>query len=229
MPSDEHPSATLDLDPCADLDLKTPVDPAAPMDERDIALVQKTWARAVRLGEETVGKVLFMQVLKIAPEAIALFPQLNDVPKERLYSVGSPLVAYGAKIVSTLTEGIGMLTDVPSLVPFLKSALPDLIPAATKEHYGVIGQAALTSLEFALSHYWTEPVKNAWLKIWTTIVSIVFPDEGKSVKSVIKEGDPLPSGKFIFRGFPPEKIDLKEYVGKRSILMLAFPGAFTPV
>merc|ERR1711953_240422 len=72
---------------------------------------------------------------------------------------------------------IGMLTDLPALVPVLKTALPDLFPGAVKEHYGVVGQAALNSLEIALGRYWQEPVKNAWLKIWTTIVSVMFPEE----------------------------------------------------
>merc|ERR1712060_704566 len=45
------------------------------------------------------------------------------------------------------------------------------------EHYGVVGQAVLNSLAIALGRYWQEPVKNAWLKTWTTIVSVMFPEE----------------------------------------------------
>merc|ERR1712151_1198853 len=128
------------------------------------------------MGAETVGKVLFMQIFTIAPEAIALFP-FRDYPQERLYKVGSPLIDYGAKIVNTLNVAIGMLNDLPSLVPVLRTALPDLFPGAEKVHYGVVGQAALNSLAIALGRYWTEPVKNAWLKIWTTVVSVMFPEE----------------------------------------------------
>merc|ERR1712019_275947 len=108
--------------------------------------------------------------------AIGLFP-FKDYPQERLYKVGSPLIPYGANIVNTLNVAIGMLTDLPALVPVLRTALPDLFPGAQKPHYGVVGQAALNSLEIALGGYWTEAVKNAWLKIWTTVVAVMFPEE----------------------------------------------------
>merc|ERR1712187_288710 len=54
---------------------------------------------------------------------------------------------------------------------------PGLFPGAQKEHYGIVGQAALNSLAIALGRYWQEPVKNAWLKIWNTVVAVVFAEE----------------------------------------------------
>merc|ERR1712187_866832 len=81
------------------------------------------------------------------------------------------------KVVNGVNVAIQMLTDLPAFVPILKIALPGLFPGAQKEHYGVVGQAALNSLAIALGRYWTEPVKNAWLKIWTTVVSVMFPEE----------------------------------------------------
>merc|ERR1712187_557449 len=113
---------------------------------------------------------------------------MGDYPQERLYKVGSPLVEYGATIVNTLNVAIGMLNDLPALVPVLKSALPGLFPGAQKEHYGVVGQAALNSLAIALGGYWKDPVKNAWLKIWTTIVSVMFEKEEANLE-VAHEGD----------------------------------------
>ena len=32
----------------------------------------------------------------------------------------------------------------------------------------------------------------------------------------------------LHSGFPPEKIDLKEYTSNKSILLIGLPGAFTP-
>merc|ERR1712107_156210 len=61
---------------------------------------------------------------------------------------------------------------------------------AQKEHYGIVGQAALNSLAIALGRYWKEPVKNAWLKIWTTVVSVLFPaEEAKADESVEAKPD----------------------------------------
>merc|ERR1712014_420443 len=84
--------------------------------------------------------------------------------------------------VNTLNVAIQMLNDLPALVPVLKTALPGLFPGAQKEHYGIVGQAALNSLAIALGRYWQEPVKNAWLKIWNTVVAVVFAEEEKTQK-----------------------------------------------
>ena len=32
----------------------------------------------------------------------------------------------------------------------------------------------------------------------------------------------------LHSGFPPEKIDLKEYTSNKSVLLVGLPGAFTP-
>merc|ERR1712187_554078 len=122
-----------------------------------------------------------------APGAIALFP-FKDYPQERLYKVGSPLIEYGANVVNTLNVAIQMLNDLPALVPVLKQALPTLFPGAEKEHYGVVGQAALNSLAIALADKWTDAVKTSWLKIWTTIVSVIFPENLSAASSPTAEG-----------------------------------------
>merc|ERR1712232_795813 len=120
-------------DPCFGLDLDSPVDLSAPLDARDVAIVQQTWSRVASLGAETVGKVLFSQVFKVAPEAIALFP-FKDVPQNELYAAGGALEKYGRRIVTTVDRGIKNLDDLVVLVPILKTAVPPLFPGATKEH-----------------------------------------------------------------------------------------------
>jgi len=43
----------------------------------------------------------------------------------------------------------------------------------------------------------------------------------------IKAGDKIPSIEFDF-GFPPEKINVAEYVKGKKVIILGLPGAFTP-
>jgi hypothetical protein len=163
-----------EADHCFGLDIVSPVDLNAPLDARDVELVQKTWARTASLGAATVGKVVFQHVFALAPEAIALFP-FKDVPKDKLYLPGGDLEKYGTRIVMTFDTGIKNLGDLGIVVPILKEHVPPLFPGAAKEHYGIIGQAIVNSLFFANGPVFTDAVKNSWLKVWTTIVSVLFP------------------------------------------------------
>lgn len=45
----------------------------------------------------------------------------------------------------------------------------------------------------------------------------------------IKQGDRLPQGIKLYKGFPPEMVDLAEYIGERFVIVVGFPGAFTPI
>ena len=66
-----HPAPlTVDLD-------RPPVDLAAPLDERDIELVQQTFQRVAMLGSNTIGRLLFLNIFKLAPSALELFPQAS--------------------------------------------------------------------------------------------------------------------------------------------------------
>jgi peroxiredoxin len=41
-------------------------------------------------------------------------------------------------------------------------------------------------------------------------------------------GFKIPSNIELHKGFPPEKVNLSEYVAGRSVLLVGLPGAFTP-
>lgn len=41
-------------------------------------------------------------------------------------------------------------------------------------------------------------------------------------------GFKIPSGVELHKGFPPEKVDLANYVAGRNVIVVGLPGAFTP-
>jgi hypothetical protein len=152
------------------------------------------------------------------------------------------LATHASAVVSTVATAVGLLRDLPTLVPVLQ----DLGKkhggyGVIAEHYDVVGQALIKSLATALSDKFTESVKNSYLKMYTVVKDTMVAaapapepppaaaEEPPKEKYVIKEGDALPNGNFIYMGFPPEKVDFKEYVGLRSVIILCFPGAFTPI
>eukprot|EP00933_Yihiella_yeosuensis_P025877 TRINITY_DN2006_c0_g3_i1.p1 TRINITY_DN2006_c0_g3~~TRINITY_DN2006_c0_g3_i1.p1 ORF type:complete len:197 (-),score=45.45 TRINITY_DN2006_c0_g3_i1:83-604(-) len=167
----KHPAPiTVDL-------LSPAVDVNAPLDARDIELIQQTFARVAMLGCSTVGKVLFMNIFKIAPGALELFPFKNDA---NLYGPGSALETHATKVVETVAVAVGMLNDLPSLVPVLQGLGTKHVGYNVKpEHYDVVGQALIASLTVALGAKFTEPVKNSYLKLWGVVKATMCGDHYK--------------------------------------------------
>eukprot|EP00927_Polykrikos_kofoidii_P012497 TRINITY_DN15387_c0_g3_i1.p1 TRINITY_DN15387_c0_g3~~TRINITY_DN15387_c0_g3_i1.p1 ORF type:complete len:171 (-),score=39.11 TRINITY_DN15387_c0_g3_i1:279-791(-) len=156
-----------------------PVNISAPIDERDIQLVQQTFARVAMLGADNVGKILFMKIFKKAPQALQLFSfkaeGLNDPCK--LWRAGGPATKHAAGVVSTVATAVGLLTQLDQLVPILrelgaKHVGYGVVPA----HYDVVGEALIESLALALGPNFTPAVKNAYLKVYTTVKMTMTSD-----------------------------------------------------
>merc|ERR1719207_212175 len=98
-------------------DFKEPaVHLSAPLDARDIALVQTTLGMVAKLGLNTVGKVIFLKVLKLNPKCAELF-SFGTMDPALMWKDGSPAVAHSIKVVQTVATAISLLGDLGTLVP----------------------------------------------------------------------------------------------------------------
>lgn len=156
------------------VDLVMPeVDVSAPLDDRDIQLVQQTFARVALLGAENVGWVVFMNIFKLAPEARGLFKfdDHEDVAKS------AKMKTHAGKVVRTVATAVSLLRDLDTLVPVLQQlgtqhVLYGVIPA----HYDVVGEALILSLQSALGKKMTPAVTNAYLKVYTIVKTTMCGD-----------------------------------------------------
>lgn len=156
------------------VDLHKPdVDVDAPLDDRDIELVQQTFARVALLGTANVGWVLFMNIFKLAPGAKSLF-KFNDAED---VAMSSKMKSHAGKVVETVATAIAMLYNLDELVPVLKE-LGELhvgfsvVPA----HYDVVGEAFIAALTSALGPKMTPAVTNAYLKVYTLVKNTMIGD-----------------------------------------------------
>jgi len=147
----------------------------APLDAQDIELVQQSFGRVAMLGADTVGKVIFMKIFKKAPTAIQLFSFKNEgVEPTKLFRLGSPATAHAVKVVTTVATAVSLLTDLDTLVPVLQGlGLKHQSLGVVPAHYDVVGEALIESLAVALGAKFTEPVKNAWLKVYGIIKKVM--------------------------------------------------------
>jgi len=87
---------------------------------------------------------------------------------------------HGAGVVNTVTTAVGMLTDLPGLVPVLvdlgkRHKNYGVVPL----HYDVVGQALLATLEEGLPKgTYTAEVKSAFAKMWGVVATTMQSECG---------------------------------------------------
>ncbi|KAJ8601808.1 hypothetical protein CTAYLR_007481 [Chrysophaeum taylorii] len=136
------------------------------MDDGEIAMVETSWARAVALGEETVGTLLFSRIFELAPPMLELFSFRDEFAAEGV--AGARFKAHAVGVVGMVSKAIGGLRDLDKLVPVLvdlgaKHEGYGVLP----EHYDVVGRALVDTLEKGLGGL--GPAKDAWMKVWALV------------------------------------------------------------
>ncbi|CAE7621624.1 ngb1 [Symbiodinium sp. CCMP2592] len=162
------------------IDLQSPpVDVNAPLDERDIQLVQASFAHVARLGAKNVGKLLFMNIFKVAPGAVDLFPFARG--EANLYRPGGNLELHALKLMETVATAVSMLRELDQLVPILEGlGLQHAGFGVQATHYDLVGIALISTLEVVLGRQFTEPVKHAFMKVWKLIKETMLSQEPPS-------------------------------------------------
>ncbi len=120
--------------------------------EQEIALVKNTWG-VVLTKKKTAGELFYGRLFETAPELKALFK--DDVSEQ-----AAKLVSMVTIIVAKLTK----LDDVLKEVDFL--ARKHVKYGAKPEHYALVGNCLLWTLEQGLDKQWTPEVSSAWTKVY---------------------------------------------------------------
>ena len=117
------------------------------LDATKIKLIRESWEAAMTLGDTNVGVLLFKNIFTIAPGALQLF-SFKDT--RNLYE-NPKFKNHAKKVVNTVGVAVGLIDNLEELVPILqelgKTHVPrDVLP----EHYPIVGQALLDTLEAGL-------------------------------------------------------------------------------
>ena len=86
------------------------------------------------------------------------------------------LKLHASLVMRTVGSAVAGLRDITSLVPTLvQLAERHSDFRVLPEHFPVVGEALLWTLEKGLGGKWTREVKAAWEEVWSTIVSVMAP------------------------------------------------------
>lgn len=141
-----------------------------PINEADIAIVEKTWAQVEALGVEAVGVILFRYIFTIAPSALQLFSFRTD-PDVMTYQTPG-LKAHGVKVVATVGTAVKGLREFEVLLPTLEALATRHAGYGVKPfHFDVVGEALMKTLQDGLGTGFTPRARLAWSKVWHALAS----------------------------------------------------------
>src|SRR5437764_15012267 len=125
------------------------------MTPEQVNLVQQSFAKVAPISDQAA--VLFYdRLFEIAPSVKAMFPA--DMAEQR------------RKLMATLAIVVNGLSNLEMILPAASSlATRHVAYGAKAEHYPVVGEALLWTLEKGLGAGWTADVAEAWTVAHTTL------------------------------------------------------------
>jgi len=120
-----------------------------------IKLVQQSFAKVAPISDQA-AELFYGRLFEIAPSVRAMFP--NDMTEQR------------RKLMATLAIVVNGLSNLEMILPAASSlATRHVAYGAKAEHYPVVGEALLWTLEKGLGADWTPEVAKAWTAAYTTL------------------------------------------------------------
>jgi nitric oxide dioxygenase len=125
------------------------------MTPQQVQLVQQSFAKISPIAEQAAD-LFYGRLFEIAPQVRALFK--NDIK------------AQGQKLMSTIALAVGSLDKLSALLPVVRDLGSRHAGYGVKEeHYDVVGQALLWTLEKGLGSDFTPDTKAAWTEVYTVL------------------------------------------------------------
>lgn len=127
------------------------------MDDQKKKLVQDTWAMVEPISE-TAAEIFYNKLFDLDPEVKPMFT--SDIKEQ------------GKKLMSTLSLAVKGLDDMEKLVPAIQALGVKHVDYGVKaEHYDIVGEALLFTLDKGLGDAYTPEVAEAWTETYVTIAT----------------------------------------------------------
>lgn len=126
--------------------------------EQEKTIIRESFGK-VAPESKLVAEIFYARLWEIDPESRSLFKNTN-------------MVEQGRKLMQTLAFVFGGLHDIESILPAVRDLGRRHIGyGIRKEQYSSVGLALIWALETKLGEAFTAEVKEAWLKVYTLLVS----------------------------------------------------------
>ena len=131
------------------------------MTSKQIDLVKTTWAIVAKMDPVTVGGLFYGRLFEIAPQLKHMFR--SPVPEQ-----SKKLLAMINYVIIKLDKLEDILDEVTKL------AQRHVKYGVKPDHYGLVGEALLWTLEKGLGGNWNSEVKEAWSNCYQVLSSAMI-------------------------------------------------------
>jgi hemoglobin-like flavoprotein len=131
------------------------------MTNKQIDLVKSSWAMVATIDPVTVGGLFYNRLFEIAPQLKHMFR--NPMPEQ-----SKKLLAMINYVISKLNKLEDILDEVAKL------ARRHVSYGVKPDHYTIVGEALLWTLEKGLADNWNSEVKEAWADCYQILSSAMI-------------------------------------------------------
>lgn len=124
-------------------------------------LVRETFQQVGSLGDE-VARLFYGRLFVVAPHVKPMFAHLD-------------MNEQGRKLLMMLSVAVNKLNDLESLALVLEDLGRRHVKyGVQEEHYAIVGDVLLWTLEQGLQDAFTPEVKQAWVNVYTLVSSVAI-------------------------------------------------------
>jgi hemoglobin-like flavoprotein len=140
------------------------------MTPQQILHVKSTWAMVASLDAVAVGGLFYNRLFEIAPQIRPMFRGPIPEQSKKLFTMIG-YVIYKLDKLEDIIDEVGKLAE------------RHVQYGVEAEHYNVVAEALLWTLEQGLGEHWTEEVKEAWVLCYTTLAGAMIAAADKAQKA----------------------------------------------
>jgi hemoglobin-like flavoprotein len=127
---------------------------------KEIDLVKSSWSSVLSI-KEIAGPLFYATLFELDPSVKALFHSPVETQANKLLSMLGNIISKLDKLEDVI-ENINML------------AYRHVHYGVKEEHYALVGEALLKTLENGLGSAWNSELKDAWTKVYTILAGTMI-------------------------------------------------------
>jgi len=137
------------------------------MTEDEVKLVQDSFKKVVPIVD-TAADIFYDRLFETHPEVRSMFPADMKGQKKAL--------------MGTLAVAVNSLHEVEKIIPVVQDLGVKHVAYGVKdEHYPIVGETLLYTLEKGLGDDFTPDVKDAWTKTYTTVSTVMMDAANEAI------------------------------------------------
>lgn len=143
--------------------------------EDQVTMVQESFEKVVPIAD-TAASIFYDRLFTIAPEVKPMFGNAD-------------MSEQGKKLMTTIGIAVKGLTNLEKIVPTVQNlGVKHLDYGVKKEHFAIVGEALIFTLEKGLGDDWNDELKEAWATTYQILADTMIDAMEKAVATQEEKG-----------------------------------------